>query len=92
MSVDPKPRPLNHLWTTAREYLTHWFTAGVILTLTGFTPDHWVERLFHGLKLDNLRDALPAVDYRLLAVGVATEYLQLWRARCGGIEVGCAEA
>lgn len=65
----PTP-PLKHVLTTAREYLTHWFTAGVILTLTGFTPDHWVERLFHALKLDDLRDSLPAVDYRLLAVGV----------------------
>ncbi len=70
MSVEPKPRPLAHLWETAKEYLTHWFTAGVILTLTGFTPDHWVERLFHALRLDSLRDSLPAVDYRLLAVGV----------------------
>ncbi|MGK2940299.1 MAG: tetratricopeptide repeat protein [Immundisolibacter sp.] len=70
MSVEPKPRPLAHLWETAKEYVTHWFTAGVILTLTGFTPDHWVERLFHGLHLDALRDALPAVDYRLLVVGI----------------------
>ncbi|MGK2942230.1 MAG: hypothetical protein ACSLFJ_11210 [Immundisolibacter sp.] len=42
----------------------------MILTLTGFTPDHWVERLFHGLHLDALRDALPAVDYRLIVVGL----------------------
>ena len=35
MSVDPPPRPFSHLWTTAKEYLTHWFSAGVILTLTG---------------------------------------------------------
>jgi hypothetical protein len=70
MSVDPKPRPLSHLWTTAKEYLTHWFTAAAILTLTGFTPDHWVERLFHAVNLDGILESLPAVDYRLLAVGV----------------------
>ena len=70
MSADHPTAPLKRVLTTAREYLTHWFTAGVILTLTGFTPDHWVERLFHALKLDDLRDSLPAVDYRLLVVGV----------------------
>jgi len=70
MNADHPTRPLKHALATAREHLTHWFTAGAILTLTGFTPDHWVERLFHGLKLDGLRDLLPAVDYRLLAVGI----------------------
>jgi adenylate cyclase len=67
MSADQPTHPLKHVLSTAREYLTHWFTAGVILTLTGFTPDHWVERLFHGLKLDGLRDSLPAVDYRIVS-------------------------
>ncbi len=70
MSDGPQPPPLKHVLATAREYLTHWFTAGVILTLTGFTPDHWVERLFHAVNLDGILESLPAVDYRLLAVGV----------------------
>lgn len=70
MSADHPTPPLKHALATAREYLTHWFTAGVILTLTGFTPDHWVERLFHALKLDGILESLPVVDYRLLAVGV----------------------
>ena len=69
MADRPTP-PLKHVLTTAREYLTHWFTAGAILALTGFTPDHWVERLFHALKLDGILESLPVVDYRLLAVGV----------------------
>ena len=70
MSADHPSTPLKHLWTTAREYLTHWFTAGVIVTLTGFTPDHWVANFFHAIKLDDIRDSLPAADYRLMVVGV----------------------
>ncbi|MGK2940302.1 MAG: hypothetical protein ACSLFJ_01330 [Immundisolibacter sp.] len=54
MSVEPKPRPLAHLWETAKEYLTHWFTAGVILTLTGFFWGY----LFIAMSLSGLeRDA-----------------------------------
>ncbi len=45
MSDGQQTPPLKHVLATAREYLTYWFTAGAILTLTGFTPDPWVERL-----------------------------------------------
>ena len=70
MSVEPKARPFDHLWKTAREYLTHWFIAGIIVTLTGFAPDHWFAHLFHVANLDGLREALPVVDYRLIVVGL----------------------
>jgi len=35
MSIEPKPRPLNPLWTTAQ-------VVGVVVTLTGFTSDRWM--------------------------------------------------
>ena len=86
MTADPQTPPHTRLLHTAREYLTHWFTAGVILTLTGFTPDHWVERLFHAANLDSLLAALPAMDYRLIAVGAGvalttgSALFRIWRA------------
>ncbi len=70
MTSDPQTPPHKRLLHTAKEYLTHWFSAGVILTLTGFTPDHWVANVFHAVKLDSLLEALPAMDYRLMAVGL----------------------
>ncbi len=42
----------------------------MIVTITGFAPDHIVAHMIHALNLDNLRDALPALDYRLLTVGL----------------------
>jgi adenylate cyclase len=69
MSAEQQP-PLQRLWHRAREYLTHWAIAGVIVTVTGFAPDHIVAHMIHALHLDNLRDALPALDYRLLTVGL----------------------
>ncbi|MEQ1888933.1 MAG: tetratricopeptide repeat protein [Alphaproteobacteria bacterium] len=69
MSASEMP-PMGRVWHTAKEYMTHWVVAGVIVTITGFTPDHWVANLFHAVNLDSLRDALPSADYRLIAVGV----------------------
>ena len=69
MSAEQQP-PLHRIWHMAREYLTHWAIAGVIVTVTGFAPDHIVAHMIHALHLDNLRDALPALDYRLLTVGL----------------------
>ncbi len=69
MSAGQLP-PLGRVWHTAKEYLTHWVVAGVIVTMTGFTPDHWIANLFHAVNLDSLRQALPSADYRLIAVGV----------------------
>lgn len=61
--------------TTGREYLTHWVVAGVILTLTGFSPDHWVAGLFNRLSIPaSVRHGwLAAFDVRvaLVAIGVA---------------------
>ncbi|MGK2913144.1 MAG: tetratricopeptide repeat protein [Porticoccaceae bacterium] len=65
MSVEPKPRPLDHLWTTAQ-------VVGVVVTLTGFTPDRWMTYFLDAVKLpDSLRDSLFAgFDVRFIAVGV----------------------
>jgi adenylate cyclase len=65
MSVEPKPRPLRHLWNTAR-------VVGVIVTLTGFTPDRWMAAILDAVKLpDNLRDSLVgSFDPRFIAVGI----------------------
>lgn len=65
MSTDPKPRPLDHLWTTAQ-------VVGVVVTLTGFTPDRWVTYFLDAVRLpDSLRDSLlSGVDLRVIAVGV----------------------
>lgn len=70
MSSDHAARPLDRIWHLAREYLTHWAIAGVIVALTGFAPDHWAAHLFHIFNLENLHDSLPSADYRLLAVGL----------------------
>lgn len=61
MSPEPKPRPLNHLWNTAQ-------VVGVVVTLTGLTPDRWMTAFLDAVKLP---DALVAgVDVRFIAVGV----------------------
>lgn len=70
MSADQPANSFKHVLATAREYLTHWFIAGVIVTLTGFAPDHWFAHLFHAADLDGLREALPTIDYRLIVVGL----------------------
>ncbi len=73
MSSDPPAAPRNPLWHTAKEYLTHWFVAGVTLTLTGFTPDHWVANVFHAVKLDSLRSVFS--EYQFLAVYIGVTFL-----------------
>ncbi len=73
MSSDPPASPRNPLWHTAKEYLTHWFVAGVIVTLTGFTPDHWVANVFHAVKLDSLRGVFS--EYQFLAVYIGVTFL-----------------
>jgi adenylate cyclase len=70
MTTDQPTAPIKRLWHTAREYLTHWAAAGVIVALTGFTPDHWIAHLFHYLNLDTVFDKLPVIDFRLLAVSL----------------------
>jgi len=61
MSVDPKPRPLNHLWNTAQ-------AVGVIVTLTGFTPDRWMTAFLEAVKLPDWLFA--GIDPRFIAVGI----------------------
>ncbi len=75
MTNDHRPNPSKHIWTTAKEYLTHWVVAGLIVALTGFAPEHWIARLLELVEIPTgIRQSfLSAVDYRLLAVciGVA---------------------
>ncbi len=61
MSTEPKPRPLNHLWTTAQ-------IVGVVVTLTGFTPDRWMTVFLDAVKLPDWLFA--GIDPRFVAVGV----------------------
>jgi len=65
--------PHRRLWHTAKEYLTHWFVAGVIVTMTGFTPDHWIAHVFHAVNLDQLRGVF--ADYKFLAVYIGVTFL-----------------
>jgi TolB-like protein/Tfp pilus assembly protein PilF len=73
------------LWHMAREYLTHWAIAGAILTLTGFTPDHWVERVLHLMRLPDDFSLFSGADFRHIAVGVGVVLLtgsllvRMWR-------------
>ena len=61
---------IHRLWHTAREYVTHWSVAGVILAATGTAPEHWLADLLHELHLSRveLPTWLGQVDYRLVAV------------------------
>ena len=72
MSSDPAAKR-NQVWHTAKEYLTHWFVAGVIVTLTGFTPDHWVAHVFHVVNLDSLRGVFS--EYQFLAIYIGVTFL-----------------
>ena len=66
--TESQQKPLQHLRTTFREYVTHWAVAGAIVTTTGFAPDHWVAHLLHEIP-SGLRQAFPAgIDYRLIVV------------------------
>ncbi len=63
---------LKHLLTVAREYLTHWVIAGVIIALTGFAPEHWVADLFVHLAIpkDLGLGWLRSFDIRIAFVGI----------------------
>ena len=66
--TESQQKPLHHLRTTFREYVTHWAVAGAIVTTTGFAPDHWVAHLLHEIP-SGWRQAFPAgIDYRLIVV------------------------
>lgn len=86
MSDDHAKSP-HGLKSTLREYLTHWTVAGLIVTLTGFTPDHWIAHALHEVP-GSVRNAFPeGIDYRLLivlagvAMIVADAVLRNWRRR-----------
>ncbi|MFP5414297.1 MAG: tetratricopeptide repeat protein [Gammaproteobacteria bacterium] len=61
MSPEPKPRPLNHLWNTAQ-------VVGVVVTLTGLTPDRWMTAFLDAVKLPDWLFA--GIDVRFIAVGI----------------------
>ena len=70
-----EPTGPGHLWATAREYLTHWVIAGLILSLTGFVPEEWFAKLVEELALpERVRTLWPeGLDPRaaIFALGVA---------------------
>jgi len=66
-----------YLRRTVREYITHWAVAGVVVTTTGFAPDHWVAHLMEGIPA-GLRHVFPSgIDYRLLVVCVGISVIAL---------------
>ena len=68
--TESQQKPLHHLRQTFREYLTHWAVAGMIVTMTGFAPDHWVAHLLHAIP-SGWRQAFPSgIDYRLIVVSL----------------------
>ena len=62
---------LKRLWLKAREYLTHWAIAGLIVTATGIAPDHWVAHLVDDFHVPAAALHLWAanLDFRWLAAG-----------------------
>lgn len=71
MSANHPSGPLKPFWALATEYLSHWAVAGVILTLTGFAPDHWIAYILQFVEVpDGITPSFfSAVDFRLIAVG-----------------------
>ena len=65
MNVDPKQRPIHHLWNTVQ-------VVGVIVTLTGLTPDIWITYFIEAVRLpEGLRDLFfGSIDVRFIAVGI----------------------
>jgi tetratricopeptide (TPR) repeat protein len=81
---------VTHVLKHARGMLSHllfdWMAVGVVLDLTGFTPDHWIEEIEKFLRAYGL-PALPAVvpDPRLILMSIGTAIivvsgLMMWRA------------
>ena len=73
-----------HVWETARVHASTAFVGGLVLVLTGFTPEHWVANAFHALQLpEGLFSRWPSsLDPRLIVVllGIAIIVADvLWR-------------
>ena len=43
----------------ARDYISHWILAGLVLVLSGFAPEYWIASFVH---------AIAALDDRFIAV------------------------
>jgi adenylate cyclase len=74
MKSDVNASPGQRFLAVAREYLTHWSIAGVIVVLTGFGPEHWFADLVGHLAIpESVRRGLQGFDIRiaLVAIGVA---------------------
>ncbi len=95
MSAEQQPLH-QRIWHMAREYLTHWAIAGVILTLTGFTPDHWVERMLHLAHLPDDFSLFSGIDFRHAAVGMGVVLLtgsllvRMWRPPAAALALAIA--
>lgn len=73
-----------HLWAIARVHASTAFIGGLVLVLTGFTPEHWVAYAFHAFHLpEGLFSRWPSsLDPRLIVVllGIAIIVADvLWR-------------
>ena len=76
--------PLHRLWHMAREYLTHWFIAGVIVTLISYTSTHSSKKPAEWADysaLSNLGLALTIVGAVLFLVMSLRRYLRYWLIR-----------
>ena len=66
---------LRRIVSLSREYLTSWFVAGAIITLTGFSPDVWTSAILDRLAIRELFSlrGLQTFDIRigLVAIGIA---------------------
>ena len=74
MKTEAHESPGRRFLDRARDLLTHWSIAGLILVLTGFGPEHWFAHLFDQLAIpESLRQGWLQFDIRigLVAVGIA---------------------
>ena len=63
---------IKKIWHAGREHITEWAGAGIIIALTGATPDHWVAGLFHGLHIPEGASHLWSanIDLRWVMIGL----------------------
>jgi adenylate cyclase len=78
------PSRAAHLWETARVHASTAFVGGLVLVLTGFTPEHWVAYVFHASYLpEGLFSRWPSgLDPRLVVVALGIAIIVadvLWR-------------
>lgn len=73
---------LGRLLGEVRAYLTHWIVAGVLITITGFAPEHWVATALDRIALPvSLRGQAPgSFDVRIALVAIGASIVT-WEVR-----------